>query len=154
VVGRQSHHTVIPPRRFDHRGRAIKGAKAHTPPPFWSISFNMSGTRDGLPGPPNLFIPSSELGLIVHEMTEEEREAWHLIQSQYFYDESTNISATSFRKYDILPRPHSACKAAANETPETSRSKTRRNDAPGRRIVHVLLRPTPKMAITSPTVMQ
>ncbi|KAI0298531.1 hypothetical protein BC826DRAFT_1103032 [Russula brevipes] len=85
LVVRQSHIQLLPAPQFDQCGRAVKctsnyGAFLHV--------------QD----------PAREAVVIVHEMTEEEREAWQFNPVTILM-RVTTVSGHTIRKFDLLPRP-------------------------------------------------
>jgi hypothetical protein len=96
LVVRQSHIQLLPAPQFDQCGRAVKctsnyGAFLHV--------------QD----------PAREAVVIVHEMTEEEREAWQFNPVTILM-RVTTVSGHTIRKYDLLPRPvATAGQVAENE---------------------------------------
>jgi len=116
LVVRQSHIQLLPLPRFDQCGRAVKGAST-----FGAFLH----VQD----------PGTEAVVIVHEMTEEEREAWQFNPVTILM-RVTNGSGHFIRKYDLLPRPvTSAWQAAENELrdeqePDTTERRPMRTDSP------------------------
>jgi hypothetical protein len=85
LVVRQSHIQLLPTPQFDECGRAVQGAST-----FGAFLH----VQD----------PAREAVVIVHEMTEEERDAWQFNPVTILM-RVTTIDGHSIRKYDLLPRP-------------------------------------------------
>ncbi|KAF8265247.1 hypothetical protein EI94DRAFT_1831337 [Lactarius quietus] len=113
LVVRQSHIQLLPTPQFDQFGRPVKGAST-----FGAFLH----VQD----------PAKEAVVVVHEMTEEEREAWQFNPVTILMRVTTDESHT-IRKYDLLPRPvTSAEPAAENEILEEQHNISRlgRMDSP------------------------
>ncbi|KAI0305659.1 hypothetical protein B0F90DRAFT_1699804 [Multifurca ochricompacta] len=106
LVVRQSHIQLLPTPLFDQSGRAVQGAST-----FGAFLH----VQD----------PAREAVVIVHEMTEEEREAWQFNPVTILMRVTANDSHT-IRKYDLLPRPVASAELGAenefcNEQDATTR---------------------------------
>lgn len=93
LVVRQSHIQLLPTPQFDQFGRAVQGAST-----FGAFLH----VQD----------PAREAVVIVHEMTEEEREAWQFNPVTILMRVTTDENHT-VRKYDLLPRPVTSAELTA-----------------------------------------
>ncbi|KAH9034892.1 hypothetical protein EDB85DRAFT_1945973 [Lactarius pseudohatsudake] len=96
LVVRQSHIQLLPTPQFDQFGRPVQGAST-----FGAFLH----VQD----------PAREAVVIVHEMTEEEREAWQFNPVTILMRVTTDEGHT-IRKYDLLPRPVTSAEEQQNTT--------------------------------------